>query len=331
LEPDVLVVRIEEWPGGDADLRRPIARLEIANRSGLAPVSDYEVTLRPAVGEPSRPAIVYGHVRDDGWLKLARAALRAVDPDGAFYTSPVTQVPADVLDLLPLTPYTSRACQTGRAILAAGPELDGLLAARGLERQAWAGEFFRSCRVTEKWTGMRCQDPQHGGGAPTDVAPSTWTVTTTVTAPTPGDAEHWAGTLRDLQLAEHGKHMQLDIVVAPVVSETPHAAFQQRQMERGLAMLAEDDAECGFVWERWDGPYRMRDRCTGPAGHAASWTAEGHGPWEMLADAPDSAAEAATGKEPVEPYYGIWKHAEAGYAEHAASEHTAPTMEEGQS
>jgi hypothetical protein len=100
LEPDVLVVRIEEWPGGDADLRRPIARLEIANRSGLAPVSDYEVTLRPAVGEPSRPAIVYGHVRDDGWLKLARAALRAVDPDGAFYTSPVTQVPADVLDLL---------------------------------------------------------------------------------------------------------------------------------------------------------------------------------------------------------------------------------------
>jgi hypothetical protein len=258
LEPDVLVVRVEEWPGGNADLRRPIARLEIANRSGLAPVSDYEVTLRPAVGEPSRPAIVYGHVRDDGWLKLARAALRAVDPDGGFYTSPSAQVPPDVLEVLPLAPYTSRACQTGRAILAAGPELDGLLAARGLERQAWAGEFFRSCRVDEKWTGMRCQDPQHGGGAPTDVAPSTWTVITTVTAPTPEDAERWAGTLRDLQVAEHGQHMDLRIVVAPAsvvgaATSAPDPDLLARI--RQVWFVAEDGwdrlAAVGMAEDRW--------------------------------------------------------------------------------
>jgi len=157
----MLLIRIEEWPCGNADLRRPIARVDVANRTGLAPVSDYEVVLRPTVGEPGDPAIVYGHVRDDGWLKLVRAALRAVDPDGGFYTSPTSQVPADVLEVLPLDPYTSRACQTGRAILAAGPELDGLLADHGLERQAWAAEFFRSCRATEKWTQLDCQDPLH--------------------------------------------------------------------------------------------------------------------------------------------------------------------------
>lgn len=158
----MLVARIEEWPGGDPDRRRPIARLEIANRSGLAPVSDYEVTLRPVADLPEPPALVYGHVRDDGWLKLLRVALRAIDPDSGFYSSPVTQVPASVLELLPLDAYTSRACQTARAVLTAGPELDAKLAELGLERETWAGEFFRSCRGTEKWTGMWCQDPQHG-------------------------------------------------------------------------------------------------------------------------------------------------------------------------
>jgi hypothetical protein len=115
--------------------------------------------------------IVRGHRRDDGWLPLARAAMRAVDPDGGFYSSPVTQVPADVLAVLPLAPYVSRACQTGRAVLAAGPELDGLLTARGLGRESWAGEFFKSCRETEKWTGLDCQDPQHQAKADGQAAP----------------------------------------------------------------------------------------------------------------------------------------------------------------
>jgi hypothetical protein len=312
----MLVIRIEEWPGGDADHRRPIARIDVANRTGLAPVSDYEVVLRPTVGDASAPAMVYGHRRDDGWLPLARAALRAVDPHGGFYTSPSTQVPAGVLALLPLAPYTSRACQTGRAILAARPWLDAVLDANGLEREAWAAEFFASCRGTEKWTGMRCQDPQHGDrcstcgvlveqygmvlhyravhvsaeqlaeGAPPCTWPSclpdaqqqqlaidlpailagesrpmpdprpacgcvepadlpasrTWTVTTTVTAPTPEDAERWAGGIAQMVQAEFGDSMRLDVTVAPVVPETPGAALQRRQLERGMAMLAGDDA-----------------------------------------------------------------------------------------
>ena len=164
----MLVIRVEEWPGGDQGEVNPIVRFDIANLSGLAPVSDYEVLLRRGMGPGPILArgTVFGHRRDDGWLPLARAAMRAVDPDGGFYSSPVTQVPADVLAVLSLAPYVSRACQTGRAVLAAGPELDGLLAARGLERESWAGEFFKSCRKKEKWTGLECQDPQHQGDAP---------------------------------------------------------------------------------------------------------------------------------------------------------------------
>jgi hypothetical protein len=169
----MLVIRIEEWPGGDQGQVRPIARFDIANLSGLAPVSDYEVLLRVGMGPGPILARgkVFGHRREDGWLPLARAAMRAVDPDGGFYSSPVTQVPADILAVLPLAPYVSRACQTGRAVLAAGPELDELLAARGLEREAWAGEFFKSCRKKEKWTTMDCQDPQHQAKADGQAAP----------------------------------------------------------------------------------------------------------------------------------------------------------------
>lgn len=165
----MLVIRVEEWPGGDQGDVNPIARLDIANLSGLAPVSDYEVLLRRGMGPGPILArgIVRGHRREDGWLPLARAAMRAVDPDGGFYSSPVTQVSADVLAVLPLAPYVSRACQTGRAILSAGPDLDRSLAARGLERQAWAREFFSSCRVTEKWTKLQCQDPSHGDSGTT--------------------------------------------------------------------------------------------------------------------------------------------------------------------
>lgn len=39
---------------------------------------------------------------------------------------------------------------------------------------------------------------------------------------------------------------------------------------------AGDESPCGYVRETWDGPYRMRDRCTAAAGHRG-----GHGPWEM--------------------------------------------------
>lgn len=96
------------------------------------------------------------------------------------------------------------------------------------------------------------QRPVAGSNAPANepagpVASSTWTVTTTVTAPTPGDAEHWAGTLRDLQLAEHGQHMRLDITVEPVVPETPHAALLRQQFERGIAIWNDRNTEPAAV------------------------------------------------------------------------------------
>lgn len=259
----MLVIRIEEWPGGSADHRRPIARIDIANRTGLAPVSDYEVVLRPTVGEPGDPAIVYGHRRADGWLPLARAALRAVDPNGGFYTSPTTQVPADVLAALPLAPYVSRACQTARAVLAAGPELDGLLAARGMERQAWAAEFFRSCRVTEKWTGMQCRDPQHGTAGADDAEADLTREELQALVDEQGldlyraqdvlafisemcDAADRDGTAVTTERVRGWlDYTGCGGVLTPIVLETPHAAFQRRQLERGLAMLAEGDAPDG--------------------------------------------------------------------------------------
>ncbi|WP_042400041.1 hypothetical protein [Streptacidiphilus carbonis] len=46
--------------------------------------------------------------------------------------------------------------------------------------------------------------------------------------------------------------------------------------------------ECGYVRRRWDGPYRMDDRCIGPAGHAD------HGPWQMLPTGPPTPATPMT-------------------------------------
>ena len=40
---------------------------------------------------------------------------------------------------------------------------------------------------------------------------------------------------------------------------------------------AQEDAACDHVRERWDGPYRMRHRCTAAAGHRGE-----HGPWQMI-------------------------------------------------
>jgi hypothetical protein len=115
--------------------------------------------------------------------------------------------------------------------------------------------------------------------------------------------------------AEHGRHMDLQIEVAPTAKESPQLAMMRRDFERGVITV----------------------------------------PTRALTDAPASDAGAVTGNgEPVEPYYGVWKRAtfggvdewfwrcdghsptawrtqhgywsreeaEAGYAEHAANEHT---------
>jgi hypothetical protein len=78
----MLVVRIEIHPGGDSSRKREIGRLEIANLSDLAAVSDYECTFfeqSTIPGEPMRRHDsfgVYDHKRSDGAWKLVLRALK---------------------------------------------------------------------------------------------------------------------------------------------------------------------------------------------------------------------------------------------------------------
>jgi len=70
----MLVVKLEVHPGGDASQAYEIGRAEIANVSGLAPVSDYVVRVRD--GEKwSKRFDVRSHRRDDGAWKLVLRAL----------------------------------------------------------------------------------------------------------------------------------------------------------------------------------------------------------------------------------------------------------------
>jgi hypothetical protein len=74
----MLVVKLEIHPGGDSSRAEEIGRLEIANISDLAPVSDYSYEFHP-VRKPFLPlrGIVSGHKRDQpmGAWKLVRKVL----------------------------------------------------------------------------------------------------------------------------------------------------------------------------------------------------------------------------------------------------------------
>lgn len=94
----MLVVRIEEWPGGDADQRKPIARIDIANLSQLADVSTYEAVLRDygnplscrefSDTEPPRE-VIRNHKRADGWLPLIHRAIKQFYyASGALFENP---------------------------------------------------------------------------------------------------------------------------------------------------------------------------------------------------------------------------------------------------
>lgn len=76
----MLVLRVEVWPGGDHGRAYEIARVGIANVSGLAPVSDYRVVCHDERGE--RCGTVPAHARAAGWLPLAVRALTACQTDG---------------------------------------------------------------------------------------------------------------------------------------------------------------------------------------------------------------------------------------------------------
>lgn len=76
----MLVVKLELHPGGDASRAREIGRMEIANVSELAPVSDYRVavTKRWMVGNEETSETGYfeicSHRRSDGAWTLVRRA-----------------------------------------------------------------------------------------------------------------------------------------------------------------------------------------------------------------------------------------------------------------
>ncbi|WHO37233.1 hypothetical protein PMI04_011685 [Sphingobium sp. AP49] len=76
----MMVVKVEIWPGGSEDYALEIGRLEIANLSNLADVSDYAVRLRQTAAEQLevRPidarTIIKAHTRRDGpWALIKRA------------------------------------------------------------------------------------------------------------------------------------------------------------------------------------------------------------------------------------------------------------------
>jgi hypothetical protein len=66
-------VVVEVLPAGDRSRRRTLATVDIANVTGLSPISDYEVRTR--INGEDRVAFVKGHRRSDGWRALLKRAL----------------------------------------------------------------------------------------------------------------------------------------------------------------------------------------------------------------------------------------------------------------
>jgi hypothetical protein len=70
----MLVITVEEWPGGNAATRHVIARAGIANITRAAPRSDYAAVLSTPAGVQVR-LLVKGHHRAHGlWPLVARVA-----------------------------------------------------------------------------------------------------------------------------------------------------------------------------------------------------------------------------------------------------------------
>lgn len=75
----MLRVTVEIVPGGDEARSRILGRVMIANRSGLAPVSDYKAWHVGPDGAKTVAGIL-GHRRSDGWVPLLRRTLDALWP-----------------------------------------------------------------------------------------------------------------------------------------------------------------------------------------------------------------------------------------------------------
>ena len=65
-----------------------------------------------------------------------------------------------------------------------------------------------------------------------------------------------------------------------------HARAKKNKWADEVRRLEEAAAsdQCLHMHEQWDGPYRISDRCTQPAGHSSSGYKGDHGPWKMLSD-----------------------------------------------
>lgn len=73
----MLVVKVEIWPGGEADRAVEISRIGISNTSRTLAVADYDMVAllaRDAEEEVVKGRIT-GHERDLGWAPLVRRAL----------------------------------------------------------------------------------------------------------------------------------------------------------------------------------------------------------------------------------------------------------------
>lgn len=73
----MLVVKVEVWPGGDADRAVEISRVGISNMTELRAVSDYEMValLDRDKDEHVVKGRITGHERALGWAALTRRAL----------------------------------------------------------------------------------------------------------------------------------------------------------------------------------------------------------------------------------------------------------------
>jgi hypothetical protein len=76
----VLVVRVEIWPGGESDRSVEIARVGLANTSGLADFSNYDLVALLDRDDQERVirSEVNQHERAQGWVPLVRRAMTEV-------------------------------------------------------------------------------------------------------------------------------------------------------------------------------------------------------------------------------------------------------------
>lgn len=96
----MLVVKAEIWPKGNGGAAYEIARVGIANVSGLAPISDYVMTalLARDAEEYVLRSEINKHERDLGWVPLAKRALTGVHlAERLSHEVPVTDPVANIL------------------------------------------------------------------------------------------------------------------------------------------------------------------------------------------------------------------------------------------